>query len=313
MKVLNYTIIIPHYNSFQKLKRLLESIPNNREDIEVIVVDDKSNYDQYEKFILNNSKENIQYFRNELDKKGAGVCRNIGLEKATGKWLIFADADDYFLDGAFENTDKYLNSKEDIIYFVPTSIYEDTGLKADRHIFFEKLILDFLKNKTVKNEKELRFEFGVPWSKMINNELIKNNKIKFDETIIINDRMFSLKSGYMAPTIGAVKDKIYCVTRDSGSLTTLVDEKVFDTKIEVLLNINKFVIDINEKGNKPYMIGYLLSSKEYGFNKFIKTFILLMKNRCKLFPNNFVKDIFSGFVLKKILEIKRDKKYRVKI
>ena len=37
----NYSIIIPHYNSPNLLKRMLNSIPE-REDIEIIVVDDCS-------------------------------------------------------------------------------------------------------------------------------------------------------------------------------------------------------------------------------------------------------------------------------
>lgn len=311
MKELNYSIIIPHYNSLEKLKRLINSIPANREDIEILIIDDNSIYFE-EDYLIKKDIKNINIFKNLSGKKGAGVCRNIGLQNARGKWLVFADADDYFLENAFRIMDKYLKSEEEIIYFIPTSMYEDTKKEADRHIFFEKLIMNFLKNPTKDNEKELRFEFGVPWSKMIKRDLVVKNSIKFDETIIINDRMFSLKTGYMSPLILAVREKIYCVTRDNGSLTTLIDEKVYDIKIEVLLNINRFIIEINENKNKPYMIGYLMSSREYGLIKFIKTLILLLKNRCKIFPNNFIKDIFSGFIYKKILERKRDKKYKVK-
>lgn len=311
MKELNYSIIIPHYNSLEKLRRLINSIPANREDIEILIIDDNSIYFE-EDYLIKKDVKNINIFKNLSDKKGAGVCRNIGLQNARGKWLVFADADDYFLENAFRIMDKYLKNEEEIIYFIPTSMYEDTKKEADRHIFFEKLIIDFLKNPTKDNEKELRFEFGVPWSKMIKRDLVVKNSIKFDETIIINDRMFSLKTGYVSRSILAVREKIYCVTRDSGSLTTLIDEKVYDIKIEVLLNINRFVIEINEKKNKPYMIGYLMSSREYGLIKFMKISILLLKNRCKIFPNNFVKDIFSGFIYKKILERKRDKKYRIK-
>lgn len=311
MNNLNYSIIIPHYNSSKKLERLLKSIPYYRDDIEILIVDDRSLEDEKEKLQLLKNKENIKVYSNLSKKKGAGVCRNIGLEKARGKWLIFADADDFFLENAFNIIDKYLNIEKDIVYFIPTSIYEDTQQKADRHIFYEKLIKDYLNSKQLKDEKELRFEFGVPWSKILKTDFIKKNAIKFDETIIINDRMFSLKAGHKAKSILAVQDKIYCVTRDKGSLTTLANEKIFDIKIEVLLNITKYVEDINEKKNKPYMIGYLLSSRKYGLKKFIKTLYLLKKNKCKIFPNNFIKYICSGFFIKKYLERKKDLNYKV--
>lgn len=306
----NYSIIIPHYNSIEKLRRLLNTIPN-RKDIEVLVIDDKTlNFD--EKSLLDINIENLRILKNSSRVKGAGVCRNIGLKESKGKWILFADADDYFLAEAFVIIDKYLDCEEDIVYFVPTSIYEDTKERADRHIYFEKLIFDFLKNKTQESEKELRFEFGVPWSKLIKANLIKKNQIEFDETIVINDRMFSLKTGYFSNKIIATKEKIYCVTRDKGSLTTIQSEKIFDIKISVLLNINKYILEIGEKRNRPYMIGYLLSSRIYGIKKFINTLNILLKNNCKIFPNNIFNYIQSGFVLKKILERKKDRKYWVK-
>lgn len=43
---------------------------------------------------------NVEIYHNSK-KKGAGTCRNIGLERARGKWLLFADSDDLFLDNFF--------------------------------------------------------------------------------------------------------------------------------------------------------------------------------------------------------------------
>ena len=36
-----FSVIIPHYNSFEKLERLVYSIPEN-ENIEIIIIDDDS-------------------------------------------------------------------------------------------------------------------------------------------------------------------------------------------------------------------------------------------------------------------------------
>ena len=50
-----YTIIIPHYNIIDLLGRALSSIPD-REDIQIIVVDDNSGIKQSEFEKLNNFK-----------------------------------------------------------------------------------------------------------------------------------------------------------------------------------------------------------------------------------------------------------------
>ena len=110
---INYTIIIPHYNTPKLLYRCLDSIPN-REDIQIIVVDDNSDNDKRPQI----SKPNLEIvYLSKEESKGAGRARNIGLTKAAGEWLIFADADDFYLNGALDLCDKYLKTKYDIIYF----------------------------------------------------------------------------------------------------------------------------------------------------------------------------------------------------
>src|SRR5699024_10534236 len=109
--MIKLTIIIPHYNSPVLLERLLKTIPQTKE-IQVIVIDDNSDEIYKEKY-LEIKKEhniNIEYLCNYSNKKGAGSCRNIGLERVLGEWVLFADADDYFTEDFFEVIQKYLQA-----------------------------------------------------------------------------------------------------------------------------------------------------------------------------------------------------------
>ena len=117
-----YSVIIPHKNTPDLLQRCLDSIPQ-RNDIEVIVIDDNSDPVKvdFNHFPGNDRKEIIFVF--DKAGKGAGRARNIGLERATGKWLLFADADDYFYPYTFEILDKYKESDNDIVYFYFDSIF----------------------------------------------------------------------------------------------------------------------------------------------------------------------------------------------
>ena len=47
----NYSVIIPHYNIVPLLERCLKSIPD-REDIQIVVVDDNSNVIRIENIAL---------------------------------------------------------------------------------------------------------------------------------------------------------------------------------------------------------------------------------------------------------------------
>lgn len=220
-----FSVIIPHYNSISSLKRLIDSIPVDQ-SVQLIVVDDKSSEDLSEVETLVRARSGI-FLHNTTDNKGAGTCRNLGLSQATGKWLVFADADDYFLNGAFDIMMRHIDSEADVIHFIPTSIDLQTGKISNRHTWCEKLVQRYLADAEVEeNGMMLRYRYMVPWSKMIRNQMVQDFKIRFDEVMVSNDIMFSAKCGYRAKKIDAFADKIYCVTRAPGTLTTRHDEEL---------------------------------------------------------------------------------------
>ena len=82
----NYSFIIPHKNCPDLLQRCVDSIPE-RDDVQVIVVDDNS--DDGKKPSLKNHKNLQVILLDATQSKGAGRARNVGLEHAEGKWLLF--------------------------------------------------------------------------------------------------------------------------------------------------------------------------------------------------------------------------------
>lgn len=123
-----YSIIIAHKNLLSLLGRCLDSIPQ-RSDIQVIVIDDNSD-------ILEGDWEVFrkEYYYVDLvftkESRGAGYARNIGVARAQGKWIVIADADDFFHDGAFDKLDEYAESDNDIIYFYADTVDSDTLQKV---------------------------------------------------------------------------------------------------------------------------------------------------------------------------------------
>lgn len=91
-----YSIIIPHYNVPELLQRCLNSIPN-LPSFQIIIVDDCSDGKIVDfRCFPGMERENVKcIFLKE--KHGAGFARNLGLRYACGKWVLFADADDFFI------------------------------------------------------------------------------------------------------------------------------------------------------------------------------------------------------------------------
>ena len=91
MKDVMFSIIIPNYNEDKYIRECLESVFNQTyNNYEVIVVDDGS---------TDNSLDIIKDFNVKLYHSNglhAGGARNLGLDNATGDYVVFLDSDDYF-------------------------------------------------------------------------------------------------------------------------------------------------------------------------------------------------------------------------
>lgn len=234
------SIIIPHYNSLQWLKRLLNTIPY-KEELQVIVVDDKSEWEAGEWETLKLTYPRVEFYKNETSDKGAGVCRNIALSKAVGKWLLFADADDYFTENFYSYIKEYFETENDIVYFMPTSIYEETGEPATRHIYMAERIKRFLLMPSHKNELILRYEYEGPCSRLIRRSVVVENHIEFEKVKYSNDVMFSAKVARMAAKIAADKRIIYVITKSRDSLTSTINPESAKIRLDVFVRKTEYL------------------------------------------------------------------------
>jgi len=57
-----------------------------------------------------------------VNTRFAWRSRNVGLEHAKGKWLLFADADDFFVEDMYDIITSYVDSEVDVIFFKEKSV-----------------------------------------------------------------------------------------------------------------------------------------------------------------------------------------------
>jgi glycosyltransferase involved in cell wall biosynthesis len=101
--LLKISIIIPAYNAEQWIADALASCLQQKFDsFEVIVIDDGSTDNTYS-VISRYVEINERIMRViRTTNKGASAARNVGLSAATGKYILFLDADDMLTEGALE-------------------------------------------------------------------------------------------------------------------------------------------------------------------------------------------------------------------
>ena len=270
------TIIIPHYNLPELLERCVESIPDSN-IFQVIIIDDNSSdlIVDFNNFPGQN-RNNTEIIFNKCNK-GAGHARNLGLEQSKGKWLLFADSDDFFEDNLIEKLKPFLDSPSDIVMFKANSVDSKTLLPSNRNENINKQIDNVI--YAGKDKKEAALEVHSPWCRLIKRNLIEKNHIKFDEVIASNDTMFTTKATILANDIVFSDSKIYNVTYREGSLWDLrkTNSKNFFSRIEVSIRRNKY---LKENGFKPdILIGFLKSAYQINIKTFLKTLFILSKEK----------------------------------
>ena len=289
------SVITPHYNMPDTLCRLRDSIPNDGW-IEHIVVDDKSNCDGEK---LNEAKSYVTargsiWVDNQSDQKGAGVCRDLGIQRATGRWILVADSDDYFVDGAFEIIAKYMESEEDIVYFPPTSIKEPERTLSNRHIPYLKLVAGYSSGQSKRSEMRLRYLSVPDTSKLIRLNLIRDNHVKSSTSLVANDVMFSVQCAFYAKRIKASEEVIYCITESAGTLTTTKDVSRFRKRVDIYIEQNGFLrehLPAEDYSETCLSARGLIrqSLRDYGIGEMIRTVKCLRKNKAPI--NVFAKKI----------------------
>ncbi len=284
---MDLSIIIPHYENIDGLEILLQSIFSDsiiHPDIyfEVLVIDDYSCDKTKEELIRLQSKFNFKLYHND-SIKSAGTCRNIGIDNSKGKWLLFADSDDYFLPEFLKNVSKYFDYDFDIVFFPPISRVSGSDIESDRHIKYQKLINDYKYNN---DELLLRIKWLSPWSKLIKKELIIKNRIKFDSILAGNDIYFSISIGLKANRINIDECNIYCINKRQISLVANPTYEHCFSRIKGQLNGNKLLYE-NKLGKYKFsFLRLIIKTSRFGFLHFWKAFCYILLNLDNPF-NNF--------------------------
>ena len=96
------SVIVPMYNVEKYIRQCVESIETQTiKDLEIILIDDGSSDGSYEVASqLAEEYSNIILIKKE--NGGQGSARNVGLNKATGKYISFIDSDDFIDEKMYE-------------------------------------------------------------------------------------------------------------------------------------------------------------------------------------------------------------------
>lgn len=184
MKEVKVSVVIPVYNTGRFLGECLDSVCNQTlREIEIICVDDGST-DNSAAILEEYRKRDDRFVvlkKEHVDNAGAGTARNMGIDRASGKYLAILDSDDFFEPDMLEKT--YKLAEQEQAQLIIHTLY---GLQYDNQTKKEtkKKYSGFLPEKSVfsgLDESERLFQIinaGV-WHVLFLREFVKEKEIRF--------------------------------------------------------------------------------------------------------------------------------------
>ena len=174
----NYSvsIIIPVYNSKDYLPCCLDSLiyeSKYNNDVEIIVVDDHSDYSHQDIINMYTDKLNIKYISTEHKTNNPGMARQTGIKYAQNNYLCFIDSDDEIEGLAFYNIIEHIDVNNiDVPLIITPMLYVDMDNEENNH-----LIPD-----------------NVTWllGKFIKKSFIINNNINFNSNLFTHEDLHYL-------------------------------------------------------------------------------------------------------------------------
>lgn len=251
--MIRLSVIVPLYNCEKYLEKAIDSVLQQNlslDEYEIIIVDDGS-ADRGKNIAEELSKkyDNIKVFSQQ--NQGPGIARNLGIEKAKGKYLLFLDADDY-LEPSTINSALSLAEREqlDILYF---NYREKRGKNISIEPF--KFNTDLCGKLMTGEESIAKFKFyHSVWSCIYNKDFVLKSCVRFENQFWGEDVLFIIKLMLQAQRTERVNKVCYNYIRyNIKSLTNSRNKdkshlrRVVSSRIDVTIKINKIIEDIEKR------------------------------------------------------------------
>ena len=255
------SIIVPVYNVENYIERCLNSLVNQTfKDIEIITINDGSTDKSLE--LLNKyAKEDIRVSVIDLGDEGVSYCRNLGVEKANGKYIMFVDSDDWIDSNMIEAMYKKAEeNKLDLVMCSYIREFKDHS-KEKRFNLPEEIIYkeDKVKNELLRklvgpvkeelSNPEMLDALGTVWGKLYRADILKENKIKFVDLKEIGsaeDTLFNIFTFNYLKKVMFLNKPMYHYWRDNPkSVTSQYNPKLKEQRKVFFKYISDFIKENN--------------------------------------------------------------------
>ena len=207
------SIIVPIYNAEKYIEETIKSIIGQTlKNIEIILVNDGSTdsskkicekYANFDKRIILINKEN----------GGLADARNAGLKRASGKYIMFIDADDLYEPYSCEHMYKTIEKTKSDYVIGNYQMMDDDGRRWN-NVAFDLDVYDEMELDLNDHKKSFFVMNSTAWNKIYRTEFLKQNRINFKVPAPAEDSYFTLMC-FIKAKKGAYTPKVIYLYRNS--------------------------------------------------------------------------------------------------
>ncbi len=189
---MKYSVIIPAYNAEKYLSKgmsWLESVDRN--DVEVIIVDDGSKDGTYE--CCKRIESHYPNIVRTVTKSNGGPssARNMGIDLAKGEWITFFDADDIISGEVIDIFDQAISSNDSDLHVFAFTVNTDRMVETipcATRTYSVANIYEYIEEEVVSK----KYGNGWLWNKLYRRELIRDQRLNTN-ILLMEDELFNLE------------------------------------------------------------------------------------------------------------------------
>ena len=280
------SVIVPVYNVEKYIAKCIESVLNqNYKNIELILVNDGSTDRSGE--ICDAYKEKDHRIK-VIHKSNGGQsgARNLGIENATGEYVVFLDSDDFWLDNKLDGMVKRVKEdKPDMLMFKAYSYYSDSDSYEPFSKEYNESCFNGNGKDVLTNILKEGYDFGwCPFWYLIKREILIKQKLIFLEGYYCEDIKYVFELWNIVNSVAYYDEYVYAYRRDNSNSTTHIASFKFCKDLLDILEINlnslkKYNINGEFKNLLFLNMQTLISVVLFWFNKYDKNEKQILKEK----------------------------------
>ncbi len=239
------SVIIPVYKAEKTIRRCLDSLLNQpHEDTEIILINDGSP-DLSGLICREYAQKHTEIRYIEKENGGVSTARNMGLDIATGDYVVFVDSDDWVYDTYFSVIKNSLAENDwDLLQFSQNYTDGNTekpriqeAFKSDDHKVIFNKIIEYMCHKHINK----------PIDKVYKRSIIEEKHLRFHPDLCVGeDRTFNIVFSLNIKKWCVVSDLIYWVSLENGESLSRQKRDNLDEQIDIA---EKYLFEVIEKSS----------------------------------------------------------------